>query len=126
MRSRRRSSTRSGRPVTPPTSPPQTWLPPVPDPSARWIGRRCRRKPSEPSRHHRPDSADGPVEDLIDTERVSLHNDANAGVIGERFHSERNPDDMVYLTISSGVGAGSPSMETSCPDGTATPAKSGI
>jgi glucokinase len=27
-------------------------------------------------------------------------------VIGERFYSERNPDDMVYLTISSGIGAG--------------------
>jgi glucokinase len=48
----------------------------------------------------------GPVEKLISSENVYLHNDTNAGVIGERFHSERNPDDMVYLTISSGIGAG--------------------
>jgi glucokinase len=58
-----------------------------------------------------PDNIDriplsGPVRNLIESERVSLHNDANAGVIGERYFSERNPDDMVYLTISSGVGAG--------------------
>ncbi|ADJ16402.1 ROK family protein [Halalkalicoccus jeotgali] len=48
----------------------------------------------------------GPVEKLIDSEKVYLHNDTIAGVIGERFHSDRNPDDMVYLTISSGIGAG--------------------
>jgi glucokinase len=58
-----------------------------------------------------PDTIDriplvGPVENLVDSERVYLHNDADAGVIGERFYSERNPDDMVYLTISSGIGAG--------------------
>ena len=48
----------------------------------------------------------GPVSQLLATDEVYLHNDTNAGVIGERFHSERNPDDMVYLTISSGIGAG--------------------
>jgi glucokinase len=58
-----------------------------------------------------PDSIDripltGPVEKLIASEEVYLHNDTIAGVIGERFHSDRNPDDMVYLTISSGIGAG--------------------
>jgi glucokinase len=58
-----------------------------------------------------PDTIDriplvGPVEKLIDSDRVYLHNDADAGVIGERFYSDRNPDDMVYLTISSGIGAG--------------------
>ncbi|SDX79900.1 ROK family protein [Halobellus clavatus] len=58
-----------------------------------------------------PDTIDripltGPISKLLDTERVFLHNDTVAGVIGERFHSERNPDDMVYLTISSGIGAG--------------------
>jgi glucokinase len=47
----------------------------------------------------------GPLSALIDGE-VYLHNDTAAGVIGERFFAERNPDDMVYLTISSGVGAG--------------------
>ncbi|RQG88978.1 ROK family protein [Natrarchaeobius halalkaliphilus] len=58
-----------------------------------------------------PDSIDripltGPVEKLIGSDEVYLHNDTNAGVIGERFHARRNPDDMVYLTISSGIGAG--------------------
>jgi glucokinase len=58
-----------------------------------------------------PDSIDripltGPVEKLIASNEVYLHNDTIAGVIGERFHSDRNPDDMVYLTISSGIGAG--------------------
>jgi glucokinase len=48
----------------------------------------------------------GPIENLIGSDRVFLHNDTSAGVIGERFHSDRNPDDMVYLTISSGIGAG--------------------
>jgi len=48
----------------------------------------------------------GPVQNLLQTDDVYLHNDADAGVIGERFHSDRNPDDMVYLTISSGIGAG--------------------
>jgi glucokinase len=48
----------------------------------------------------------GPVAKLIDSDRVYLHNDTSAGVIGERFHTDENPDDMVYLTISSGIGAG--------------------
>ena len=47
-----------------------------------------------------------PVSALIGSDRVSLHNDTTAGVIGERYYSELNPDDMVYLTISSGIGAG--------------------
>ena len=47
----------------------------------------------------------GPLGNLVDGP-VYLHNDTNAGVIGERFHAERNPDDMAYLTISSGIGAG--------------------
>jgi glucokinase len=48
----------------------------------------------------------GPLSKLVDSEQVFLHNDAVAGVIGERFHADRNPDDMAYVTISSGVGAG--------------------
>jgi glucokinase len=48
----------------------------------------------------------GPIENLVDSDRVYLHNDTVAAVIGERFHSDRNPDDMVYLTISTGIGAG--------------------
>ncbi len=47
----------------------------------------------------------GPIENLIDGP-VSLHNDANAGVIGEWFYADHNPDNMIYLTISSGIGAG--------------------
>ncbi|MFP8888730.1 ROK family protein [Natrialbaceae archaeon A-CW2] len=58
-----------------------------------------------------PDTIDripltGPISKLVDSDSVYLHNDTNAGVIGERFHSDRNPDDMVYVTISSGIGAG--------------------
>ncbi|MFB6146482.1 MAG: ROK family protein [Halobacteriaceae archaeon] len=48
----------------------------------------------------------GPVRELVGSERVYLHNDTSAAVIGERFYADRNPDDMVYLTISSGIGAG--------------------
>lgn len=48
----------------------------------------------------------GPVGELVGSERVYLHNDTTAGVIGERFHADRNPDDMVYLTFSTGIGAG--------------------
>ncbi|MFC6990108.1 ROK family protein [Haloplanus sp. GCM10025708] len=58
-----------------------------------------------------PDTIDrvpltGPLSKLLGTERVTLHNDTAAGVVGERFFAERTPDDMVYLTISSGIGAG--------------------
>ena len=58
-----------------------------------------------------PDSVEripltGPVGNLVDSDEVYLHNDTIAGVIGERFHSDRNPDDMAYVTISSGIGAG--------------------
>ncbi|WP_049898756.1 ROK family protein [Halococcus agarilyticus] len=48
----------------------------------------------------------GPIANLVDSDRIHLHKDVAAGVIGERYHAERNPDDMVYLTISSGIGAG--------------------
>lgn len=47
----------------------------------------------------------GPVENTIDSP-VYLHNDANAGVVGERFFAEYNPENMVYVTISTGIGAG--------------------
>ena len=64
-----------------------------------------------------PDTIDriplsGPIGELVGSDRIYLHNDTNAGAIGERFYSDRNPDDMVYLTISSGIGAGV------CVDGT--------
>ena len=47
----------------------------------------------------------GPLSELVDGP-VYVHNDTTAGVIGERYYSARAPDDMVYLTISSGIGAG--------------------
>jgi glucokinase len=47
----------------------------------------------------------GPVAELVGGE-VYLHNDTTAGVIGERYYGQRVPDDIVYLTISSGIGAG--------------------
>ena len=58
-----------------------------------------------------PDTIDripltGPIANVIDGGEVYLHNDTNAGVIGERYHADRNPDDMVYVTFSSGIGAG--------------------
>jgi glucokinase len=58
-----------------------------------------------------PDSVDtiplvGPASNLLDSESVWLHNDTVAGVIGERFHADSTPDDMAYVTISSGIGAG--------------------
>jgi glucokinase len=48
----------------------------------------------------------GPVSNLLDSDSVWLHNDTVAGVIGERFHADSTPDDMAYVTISSGIGAG--------------------
>ncbi len=48
----------------------------------------------------------GPVSNLLETDDIHLHKDVAAGVIGERYHAARNPDDMAYLTISSGIGAG--------------------
>lgn len=58
-----------------------------------------------------PDTIDriplsGPLESLIGGDRVVLRNDADAGLLGERFYGEHAPDDMIYVTISSGVGAG--------------------
>jgi glucokinase len=47
----------------------------------------------------------GPLEHLLGTE-VALYNDTTAGLLGERRFGDRTPDDMVYLTISSGIGAG--------------------
>jgi glucokinase len=47
----------------------------------------------------------GPTENLIAGD-VTLLNDADAGVVGERRFGERTPDDLVYLTVSTGIGAG--------------------
>jgi glucokinase len=47
-----------------------------------------------------------PLSSLLDTDSVFLHGDTVAGVIGERFFSYPAVDDLAYLTISSGIGAG--------------------
>jgi len=47
----------------------------------------------------------GPLETLVSTDRLYLHNDATAGAIGERFFGD-GEDHLVYLTLSTGVGAG--------------------
>lgn len=43
---------------------------------------------------------------LLDTQQVSLCSDTLAGAIGERFFSHPDVRNLVYLTISSGIGAG--------------------
>lgn len=47
----------------------------------------------------------GPLETLCSTGRVTLHNDATAAVVGERFFGD-DGENLVYLTISTGIGAG--------------------
>jgi glucokinase len=47
-----------------------------------------------------------PLTSLLGGGQVTLQNDTIAGVIAERTYGSHNPDDMVYLTISSGIGAG--------------------
>lgn len=46
-----------------------------------------------------------PVRDAFGLERVVLHNDAVAGAIGERRWADA-PEQFVYLTLSTGIGAG--------------------
>ncbi|WP_435070230.1 ROK family protein [Haloplanus sp. C73] len=46
-----------------------------------------------------------PLRTLLSTGRVTLHNDAVAGAIGERLFGDGG-DDLVYLTLSTGIGAG--------------------
>lgn len=47
-----------------------------------------------------------PLSELLQTEDVYLRSDTLAGAIGERFFAHPDVDDLVYLTISSGIGAG--------------------
>lgn len=47
----------------------------------------------------------GPLGTLLSTDRITLHNDATAGAIGERFFGD-GTENLVYLTLSTGVGAG--------------------
>lgn len=48
----------------------------------------------------------GPLADLAGTDDVTVLNDAVAGVVGERSAADPAPDDLVYLTVSTGLGAG--------------------
>jgi glucokinase len=45
-----------------------------------------------------------PLRTLVATDRITLHNDATAGAIGERFFGGET--NLVYLTLSTGIGAG--------------------
>lgn len=47
-----------------------------------------------------------PLQTLLDTEAVYLCSDTLAGAIGEQTYSHPGVDNLVYLTISSGIGAG--------------------
>lgn len=47
-----------------------------------------------------------PLANLLETDAVVLYNDTLAGAIGEHHHSHSDVDSLVYLTISSGIGAG--------------------
>jgi glucokinase len=47
----------------------------------------------------------GPLRTLLSTDRITFHNDAAAGAIGERFFGD-GTEHLVYLTLSTGVGAG--------------------
>ncbi|MDY6765278.1 MAG: ROK family protein, partial [Halobacteria archaeon] len=47
----------------------------------------------------------GPIRELVDSD-VRLYNDTTLAVIGERFYSDSKPENIVYLSISSGIGAG--------------------
>lgn len=46
-----------------------------------------------------------PVAGLLDAD-VRLHNDATAAAIGERYAAPDDPANLVYLTLSTGIGAG--------------------
>lgn len=47
-----------------------------------------------------------PLRELLGTDRIVLHNDTICGVIGEQQFARNATDNMVYLTFSTGIGAG--------------------
>ena len=47
-----------------------------------------------------------PLSELLDTERVHICGDTAAGALGERFFNYPETANVVYLTVSSGIGAG--------------------
>ncbi len=48
----------------------------------------------------------GPLRDLLETDRIDFRNDADAGVRAERYAADTNLENVAYLTISTGIGAG--------------------
>ncbi len=46
------------------------------------------------------------LETVLETGSIVLRNDAVCGVLAEHALSEKKPDNLVYLTISTGIGAG--------------------
>jgi len=47
-----------------------------------------------------------PLRKRLQTDVISFNNDAVCGVIGERYFADPVPENLVYLTISTGIGAG--------------------
>lgn len=47
-----------------------------------------------------------PVQQLLDAEAVFVLNDTTAGAVGERAAAPDTPENLVYLTLSTGIGAG--------------------
>lgn len=47
-----------------------------------------------------------PLRELLGTDRIVLHNDTICGVIGEQQFARNATDEMIYLTFSTGIGAG--------------------
>lgn len=47
-----------------------------------------------------------PLIHFLDTDRIHLESDTTCGVIGERHYADSGSDDMVYVTFSTGIGAG--------------------
>jgi glucokinase len=47
-----------------------------------------------------------PLRERLGTDAVGLCNDATCGVIGERAHADEPVENLVYLTLSTGIGAG--------------------
>lgn len=47
-----------------------------------------------------------PLRERLQTDVITLSNDAVCGVVGERYFADPAPANLVYLTISTGIGAG--------------------
>lgn len=54
----------------------------------------------------RPVALVEPLRELLGTDRVVLRNDAVCGVVGESHLADTPAENLVYLTVSTGIGAG--------------------